>query len=162
MSSYAFVQLTSDVFFLRCFPCQTVELVGFVAGVDRKDTTITITCELCRVRFKLTSSVDDHSGYTLPIIVFLKTVEVKMPALQQSSTTTFRTAQERKAQKPAPKVPPVRRYVVPDVQVGDTVRVVGRVDQWTRPKWSGPEVIRQVAVDLVSDGGSISELCLRG
>lgn len=105
--------------------------------------------------------MDDHSGYTLPIIVFLKTVEVKMPALQQSSTTTFRTAQERKVQKPAPKVPPVRRYVVPDVQVGDTVRVVGRVDQWTRPKWSGPEVIRQVAVDLVSDGGSISELKMR-
>lgn len=81
-----------------------------------------------------------------------------MPALQKVSTTTFRPAHERKAQKPPAKVLPIRRYVVPDVHVGDTVRVVGRVDQWTRPKWSGPEVIRQVAVDLVSDGGSISEL----
>lgn len=44
-----FSRLTADVFFLRCFPCQMVELVGFVAGVDRKDTTITITCELRRL-----------------------------------------------------------------------------------------------------------------
>lgn len=101
--------------------------------------------------------MDDHSGCTLPVIVFLKCVDVKTPALQQSTTTTFRTAQERKAQKPQPRAPPVKKYLVPDVRVGDTVRVVGRVDEWTRPKWSGPEVIRQVAVDLVSDGGSISE-----
>lgn len=102
--------------------------------------------------------MDDHSGCTLPIIVFLKSVEVKTPALQQASTTTFRTAQERRARQPPPKHPLIKRYVVPDVRVGDTVRVVGRVDQWTRPKWSGPEVIRQVAVDLVSDGGSIRTL----
>lgn len=102
-------------------------------------------------------TVDDHSGTTLPIIVFLKCVEMNMPALQHSAITTFRTAQERRAQKPKPKAPPVKKYLVPDVQVGDTVRIVGRVDQWTRSKWSGPEVIRQVAVDLVSDGGSISE-----
>lgn len=125
--------------------------------MDRKDTTITITCKLRNAYPKLTLPVDDHSGCTLPIIVFLKCVDVKMSALQQSTTTTFRTAQERKAQKPQPGAPPVKKYLVPDVRVGDTVRIVGRVDEWTRPKWSGPEVIRQVAVDLVSDGGSISE-----
>lgn len=49
-------KLTADVFFLRCFPCQTVELVGFVAGVDRKDTTVTITCELVAATRELTNT----------------------------------------------------------------------------------------------------------
>lgn len=98
--------------------------------------------------------MDDHSGCTLPITVFMKCAEVKLPAPQRTSMT-FRTAQERRAQMAVPRGPPLKKYIVPDVRVGDTVRVVGRVDQWTRSRWSGPEVIRQVAVDLVSDGGSL-------
>jgi hypothetical protein len=37
-------QLTTDVFLLDHFPCKCVELVGWVAGVDHKDASMTITC----------------------------------------------------------------------------------------------------------------------
>lgn len=39
--------LTSDVFLLNHFPCKLVELVGWVAGVDHKDASMTITRGWC-------------------------------------------------------------------------------------------------------------------
>lgn len=36
-------KLTTDVFLLNHFPCKFVELVGWVAGVDHKETSMTIT-----------------------------------------------------------------------------------------------------------------------
>lgn len=74
----------------------------------------------------------------------------------------FLSAAEREAAKrknAGPSLPQgplekkkVKTYVRPDVRVGDTVKVVGRVDEWQRRT----DTLRQVHVDMASGSGSIS------
>jgi hypothetical protein len=39
---------TSDVYVLDQWPCRNVELVAWVVGVDHKEKTMALTCELTR------------------------------------------------------------------------------------------------------------------
>ncbi|ORY23699.1 hypothetical protein BCR39DRAFT_345336 [Naematelia encephala] len=148
-----------DVFLLNRFPCRMVELVGWVAGVDNKEASMVVT-------------LDDGDGQAvLPITVRLSQAKSVMQSSSLSPTkaptaTHFSTAQERKKQRKAAAVAQSelktaktqalgKVYERKDVRVGDTVRVVGKVDEWMRRKAVGSgEWVRQVVVEE-GTGGSI-------
>lgn len=104
------------------------------------------------------TAVDDGDGENiLPVIVRL--AERPQPKSESSDppvakTNVFRTAAERSAMRSGetglPKVIS-KLYARPDVCVGDTVRIIGRVDDWHRRT----ETIRQLHVDEASGTGSI-------
>ncbi|KAL1406119.1 hypothetical protein Q8F55_007802 [Vanrija albida] len=150
-----------DVFLLNHFPCKVVELVGWVAGVDHKDASMTVT-------------LDDGDGvHVLQVVVRLAKAEAKAPKAQvappvTNTNSTFLTAKDRKAMRKAavaaaaaeaaarntPAAPTSQR---PDIRVGDTLRVVGRVDEWARRRGAGREEwVRQVFVDEASGSGSLN------
>ena len=83
-----------------------------------------------------------------------------------TSSSHFLSARERKAAKrkalaetiPAGPRDPIKVYARKDVRVGDTVRVIGRVDEWMRRKTGGEaEWVRQVIVEEGA-GGSVGRL----
>ena len=49
-----------------------------------------------------------------------------------------------------------KRYVRRDVRVGDTIRVVARVDEWVRRRSEGSQVVRGLWCDE-SSGGRLGE-----
>jgi len=110
--------------------------------------------------------VDDGDGlHVLPVNVRLPLVtipsKVVLPPTRETDVSShFLSARERKAARrkaPVPPPPPVKAYARKDVRVGDTVRVIGRVDEWQRRKATGAmEWVRQVIVEEGA-GGSISE-----
>ena len=80
-----------------------------------------------------------------------------------SDTSTFTSARERRAQERArgratlPTQTLPKMYQRKDIHVGDTVRVVGRVDEWARKRAGGElDWVRQLVVEEGSRG-SISE-----
>ncbi|KAK8870070.1 hypothetical protein IAR55_000640 [Kwoniella newhampshirensis] len=139
-----------------------VEIVGWVAGVDHKETTMTVT-------------LDDGDGeHVLPVLIRLSLVKLstrnpveakptdRVPSAAFASAAT-RNAAKRKAIDecdsngyPVPvKRAPLKVYDRKDVRVGDTVRIVGKIDEWQRRKASGEvEWVRQVVVEEGA-GGSI-------
>ncbi|CAK9787380.1 hypothetical protein CC85DRAFT_289034 [Cutaneotrichosporon oleaginosum] len=147
-----------DVYLLERFPCKFVELVGWAAGVDHKDASITIT-------------LDDGDGLcVLNVIVKLAHVEIPVggkgkgkmedgkteeetPAQNKSETrSTFRSARQRDFRsRPQPPQPPAKVYVRPNIQVGDMLRLSGYVEDWARRT----ETVRQVVVDEASGSGYI-------
>lgn len=145
-------ELMADVFLLNHFPCKFVELVGWVAGVDHRDTTVTITCEL-KFLVKLTAVDDGDGEAVLSVVVKLAEVKVIVPKEEKKERRmTFRSARERNLARPPP--PAAKVYVRPDIRVGDTVRVAGAVDEWMRRDGA----VRQVVVDEASGSGYIREL----
>lgn len=149
---------------LNQFPCKKVELVGWVAGVEDKESFMNI---LCKLGWCLASSswlVDDGDGSTVVAVrCFLPIIPPKpvdKPPIRSSST--YMTKGEREAAKKAeaeagaaerelPKV-----YERKDIQVGDVVRVIGRVDEYGRRKETHTEWVRGVTVQE-GQGGSIRE-----
>ncbi|BEI84554.1 hypothetical protein CcaverHIS002_0411580 [Cutaneotrichosporon cavernicola] len=130
---------TRDVFLLDHFPCKFVQLVGWVAGVDHKDTSMTIT-------------LDDGDGdCVLNVSVKLAQVELKVEKEKEKkeARTTFRSVRERVARPPPPQ--PKNYYVRPDIIVGDTVRLSGYVEEWMRKS----DTVRQVVVDEESGSGYV-------
>ena len=135
-------------------------------------------------RYALMVLVDDGNGETvLPVTVELrrpsnapapknasKTVQ-PAEAAEDSSTRYFLPARERKAQRKAAAeaarqaVEEARKakimaatYEQLDIRVGDTVRIVGRIEQWSRRRQDGSaDGVRQVVV-ADGSGGSICEL----
>ncbi|WOO83405.1 uncharacterized protein LOC62_05G006931 [Vanrija pseudolonga] len=160
--SNAGVSRTSrDVFLLNHFPCKLVELVGWVAGVDHKDASMTITLD------------DGDGAHVLQVVVRLAKVEPPpttkvVAAVAVPVNPNFLTAKERKAMRKAAaaaeaaslaaarSTAPGPTFHRPDVRVGDTLRVVGRVDEWARRRNGGEEWVRQVFVDEASGSGSLS------
>ena len=163
-----------------------VEIVAWVAGVDHKESKVVVTCELfCSWwRYELMNLVDDGNGETvLQVTVELRRrlnaparkevfgpVQPSEPA-EDSSTRYFLPARERKAQRKAAAeaarqaVEEARKakimaatYEQLDIRVGDTVRIVGRIEQWSRRRPDGSvDGVRQVVV-ADGSGGSICEL----
>nr|XP_031858589.1 uncharacterized protein CI109_005969 [Kwoniella shandongensis]KAA5525661.1 hypothetical protein CI109_005969 [Kwoniella shandongensis] len=140
-----------------------VELVGWVAGVDHKETTMTVT-------------LDDGDGeHVLLVLIRLSVVKTfkystsSKPLPVQVPSAAFVSAANRNASKrkaieecdsngyPIPiKRAPIKVYDRKDVRVGDTVRIVGKIDEWQRRKASGEvEWVRQVVVEEGA-GGSIA------
>jgi hypothetical protein len=71
----------------------------------------------------------------------------------------FKSAAERRKERltdaPCPsRTENVKVYIRPDIRIGDTVRVVGQVNEWAR---GGKHLVRQLAVNEGSGLGSISE-----
>lgn len=94
----------------------------------------------------------------LQVIIRLAEVRASQPDQPAEKRMTFRSAAERKNDKVDEhgfsKLPPAKVYARPDVRVGDTIRVRGRVDEWQRRT----ESIRQVSIDEASGTGSICEV----
>lgn len=120
------------------------------------------------------ATVDDGDGaHTLQVVVRLAKVEAppKTKAVAPAPepvNTTFLTAKERKAMRKAAlaaeaalaaaqTAAAMATFHRPDVRVGDTLRVVGRVDEWARRRHGREEWVRQVFVDEASGSGSLSE-----
>ena len=155
------VGLTADLFLLDHFPCRSVELVGWVAGVDHKESSMTLY-------------LDDGDGeHVLPITIKLSLVTIVQPTSPSkgdeasSITKTFVSAKERKAQRrqaalanavsTAAKRAPIKVFERKDVRVGDVVRIVGKVEEWQRRNSEGVQWVRQVVVTDAA-GGSVGEL----
>ena len=149
-----------------------VKLVGWVAGVDHKEKSMVITCMptqyLIRVVLMI---VDDGDGRcVLPVTMFL-TLQTIKPIFTKGDTTdshTFLTAKQRKDQRReasrnhtgAKMKNEVKGYARKDIRVGDTVRIVGRVNEYPRRKAGGEmEWVREVVVDEAS-GGSVGKSAL--
>jgi len=49
----------TDLFMLNRWVCRNVELVGWVAGVDHKETSMIITCMLVLVRLEMERCLAD-------------------------------------------------------------------------------------------------------
>lgn len=108
--------------------------------------------------------MDDGDGlHVLPVTVRLPLFTVPSkptpnPTPGGKSSAHFLTARERKAERrkaPPPPPPLMKVYARDDVRVGDTIRVIGRVDEWQRRKVGGEvEWVRQVVVEEGA-GGSI-------
>ncbi|WWC69782.1 uncharacterized protein I206_103725 [Kwoniella pini CBS 10737] len=151
-----------DVFLLNQFPCKMIEIVAWVCGVDHKDTSMTVT-------------LDDGDGqYVLPTLLRLhpttssSNAHVFDPTLCKPAAQTFPSASERRLAKRKAteellafersqkmKWAPIRQYTRKDIRTGDTVRIVGKIDEWMRRKADGSsEWVRQVVVDE-NAGGSI-------
>lgn len=111
--------------------------------------------------------MDDGDGqHVIPVIIHLpqKKVPVESPAPSPTAADSlvFKSAKERKAERsktihlpPALRkgVPPVKTYVRYDIRVGDTVRVVGRMDEWGRKRPNGDiDWVRNVVVEEGSGG----------
>ena len=165
---YLDVGLTADLFLLDHFPCRSVELVGWVAGVDHKESSMTLY-------------LDDGDGeHVLPVTIKLSLVTIVQPTRSSaaltspskgdeasSSTKTFVSAKERKAQRrqaalanavsTAAKRAPIKVFERKDVRVGDVVRIVGKVEEWQRRNSEGVQWVRQVVVTDAA-GGSVGEL----
>ncbi|WWD01786.1 hypothetical protein V866_008732 [Kwoniella sp. B9012] len=153
-----------DVFLLDRFPCRMVEIVAWVAGVDRKDTSMTIT-------------LDDGDGqHVLPVLLRLSPIahtHNSSASRSKSNTdktvsarTTFATLSERESRAYTKRKAPEENqwntngypkiFQRKDIRVGDTVRIIGKVDEWMRKKSDGSgEWVRQVVVDE-NAGGFIS------
>ncbi|WVQ70462.1 uncharacterized protein L199_008689 [Kwoniella botswanensis] len=158
------IYASRDVFLLDRFPCRMVQMVAWVAGVDHKDTSMTIT-------------LDDGDGqHVLPVLLRLSPIahtHNSSSSRSKSKTdkavfarTTFATLSERESRAYAkrkayeenwsntngyPKI-----FQRKDIRVGDTVRIIGKVDEWMRKKSDGSgEWVRQVVVDE-NAGGFIS------
>ncbi|KAK4685923.1 hypothetical protein P7C73_g4211, partial [Tremellales sp. Uapishka_1] len=133
-----------DVFLLDNFPCKIVELVAWVAGVDDRGERLVLT------------EVDDGDGmHVLPVTVRLKLLETKSKIAVKSppkarpthflSSYERELAKQRQRQQPViPILPPEPTYERKDIRVGDTVRIVGRVEEWRR---KGGDWVREVVVD---------------
>ncbi|WRT66820.1 uncharacterized protein IL334_003783 [Kwoniella shivajii] len=149
-----------DIFLLNQFPCKMVEIVAWVAGVDHKESAMTVT-------------LDDGDGiHVLPVLIRLslmkppKSTSVK-PSKSLSVSTSFLTPGERREAKRkaaeesiesvrVSKWSDTKVYERKDVRVGDTVRVIGKVDEWIRRKSDGSsEWVRQVVVDENAGGSMI-------
>ncbi len=101
--------------------------------------------------------MDDGDGQCV-LNVIVKLVELEIPVEKEKDKKgkgrpTFRSARERQA-RPAP--PRSKVYLRPDILVGDTVRLSGYVEEWSRRT----ETVRQVVVDEASGSGYIRELFL--
>ena len=128
--------------------------------------------------------MDDGDGvHVLPVTVYLSqhvlpvepnpdTATRSGPSNHASSSSTaqadarFASARDRKAQRKAAVEASMRGrtkeqikvYLSKDIRVGDTVRVVGRINEWPRQRHGGQkEWVREVVVDEGS-GGSVGEL----
>lgn len=101
-------------------------------------------------------AVDEGNGTcVLEAAVRLPQLDISRTANAASRGGMYRTAKQRKETVIVPSVD-AKFFVRPDIRVGDTVRVVGRVDEWLR----GKETIRQLFVDVAGGVGSIGELCM--
>ena len=108
--------------------------------------------------------MDDGDGlHVLPVTMRLPLITIPSKApnptkFDHGPPQHFVAARQREALRrkaPAPPPPPLKVYERKDVRVGDTVRVIGRVDDWQRRKSTGAlEWIRQVIVEAGA-GGSI-------
>jgi hypothetical protein len=105
--------------------------------------------------------VDDGDGQNvLPLTIRLPVITSSPPKktnnTDNSKSVYFRSARERaNTLKPAFKPMITKTYARKDVRVGDTLRVVGKVEEWGRRKaGGGVEWIRGVGVDE-GQGGSI-------
>ncbi|WVR04919.1 hypothetical protein IAU60_001931 [Kwoniella sp. DSM 27419] len=113
-----------------------VELVAWVAGVDHKESSMVLT-------------LDDGDGvHVLPVTVRLSLCKVTLPAgIAPTSVDSFPTRAERARRRQETRASrptlPTKGYERSDVRVGDTVRVVGRIDEWARKG----EWVRQLVVD---------------
>ncbi|KAK6902567.1 hypothetical protein I204_07492 [Kwoniella mangroviensis CBS 8886] len=158
------IYASRDVFLLDHFPCRMVELVAWVAGVDHKDTSMTIT-------------LDDGDGqHILPVLLRLSPITHTHNSSSSRSKsytdkavtarTTFATLSERESRAYAKRKAPEENWSntngypkifhPKDIRVGDTVRITGKVDEWMRKKSDGSgEWVRQVVVDE-NAGGFIS------
>ncbi|WWC85165.1 uncharacterized protein L201_000022 [Kwoniella dendrophila CBS 6074] len=154
------IYTSRDIFLLNQFPCKMVEVVAWVAGVDHKETTMTI-------------SIDDGDGqHVLPVLVRLQpttsrnNVPIKKTSEKSSGNQTFAPASERRLAKRkateealeaerVAKWSKTKTFEKKDIKVGDTVRIIGKIDEWMRKKSDGStEWVRQVVVDD-NAGGSI-------
>jgi hypothetical protein len=125
------------------------------------------------IRLKGIYPVDDGDGqHVLPITIRLPlipssslTSKARADPLQNettvsfSSSRTFRTSKERKLNPRSTTASTsntnTKTYARKDIRVGDTVRVVGRIEEWARRKASGGlEWVRGVGADQ-GQGGSI-------
>ncbi|WVQ98426.1 hypothetical protein IAU59_005549 [Kwoniella sp. CBS 9459] len=187
-----------DIFLLSEVPCKFVEIVAWVAGVDYKESMMTLT-------------LDDGDGlHVLPVIVRLPHVQVTpaMPSPRKKGSTSLSSARKTDQYSSvcstvSGRSPPhhgkrsriydthsssslsvktngsssirgskwqyyggggstsasasgYKTYEYKDVRVGDTLRVVGKVDEWFRRKADGSgERVRQVVVDE-NAGGSVA------
>ncbi|WWD10525.1 hypothetical protein V865_008661 [Kwoniella europaea PYCC6329] len=158
------IYASRDVFLLDHFPCRMVEIVAWVAGVDHKDTSMTIT-------------LDDGDGqHVLPVLLRLASIthtHNSSSSRSKSNTdkavsarTSFVTRSERESRAYAQRQAPEENwsntngypkiFQRKDIRVGDTVRIIGKVDEWMRKKSDGRgEWVRQVVVDE-NAGGFIS------
>lgn len=106
--------------------------------------------------------MDEGNGVTvLEVVVRLAQIEIPRPKVKSKPvmrSSTFRSRMERRndpSSSTGSGLPAAdnQLYMRPDIRVGDTVRVVGRVDEWSRGK---KEWVRQLSVDMASGLGSIS------
>jgi len=109
--------------------------------------------------------VDDGDGlHVLPVTVRLPFItvvhKVTTTTVESKTPSNFLSAREFKAVRrkaDPPPQPPTKAYARKDVRVGDTVRVIGRVDEWQRRKAGGEaEWVRQVVVEEGA-GGSVGQ-----
>ncbi|OCF31473.1 hypothetical protein I316_06875 [Kwoniella heveanensis BCC8398] len=177
---------TREMFLLNAIPCKFVEIVAWVAGVDHKESTMTVT-------------LDDGDGmHVLPILIRLPHVPIPLPAAPSpkkrkngsshsssrtsrrtddsthtnattdtttsstSASTSLRGAtstskwQYYSAGSASSATSNHKVFEYKDIRVGDTLRVVGKVDEWFRKKADGSgEWVRQVVVDE-NAGGSVA------
>jgi hypothetical protein len=115
--------------------------------------------------------VDDGNGtstlpvkYQLPKVASAPAATERLPVAPR---TTFTTAAERRIRQEAaakaeldaafgkPRAP-ARIYETKDIRVADTVRVIGRIDEYGRFKVTGTEWVRGVTVEAGA-GGSIGK-----
>ncbi|WWC61486.1 uncharacterized protein I303_104070 [Kwoniella dejecticola CBS 10117] len=154
-----------DVFLLNQYPCRMVEIVAWVAGVDHKDTSMTVTLDDGDGEHVLPTLIRLHPVPSLahPHTSVSKSVIEPKPAAQTFATASERRIAKRKATEEAlaseraqkAKWSSTKRFQTKDIRVGDTVRIVGKVDEWMRRKADGSsEWVRQVVVDE-NAGGSI-------
>ncbi|WVW83510.1 hypothetical protein I302_105531 [Kwoniella bestiolae CBS 10118] len=154
------IYASRDIFLLDRFPCRMVDIVAWVAGVDHKETTMTVT-------------LDDGDGqHILPSLIRLSPINTSSTSTFTSKSskppsTSFATASERrlakrKAIEEAEEASRSNRsnfngypraFQRRDIRVGDTVRIIGKVDEWMRKKSDGSsEWVRQVVVDENAGG----------
>ena len=97
--------------------------------------------------------MDDGNGdFVVEAVVRLAQLHIPKP--KEPKRGQFRSAQERRREHAPPEAVEAL-FMRPDIRVADTVRVVGRVDEWAR---GGREWVRQLYVDQAAGVGYIGEL----
>ncbi|KAL7422094.1 hypothetical protein Q5752_002737 [Cryptotrichosporon argae] len=157
-----------DVYALNRFPCNIVEVVAWVAGVDHKERSIHLTLDDGDGRCVLTAVIwlaESKPGTAPPGPAPAHASKPAPPASTGYKTRAQRLADRSQAQAGADARVKVavpkqaeggKTYVRPDVRVGDTVRVRGKVEDWYRARRDGSgdgEWIRQFTV---KDDGMIA------
>jgi hypothetical protein len=116
---------------------------------------MTVTCGYVRRR-ELTA-VDEGNG-EIVLEAAIRLTQLELPKKGPHRRPEGSTWKERRAARVAalpPQLEETALFIRPDIRVGDTVRVVGRVEEWMR---GGRDWVRQLAVDEGGGVCSIGEL----